>query len=312
LLSQVFTMSFTVAFIWLLQSLILANTGFWGASAQAGETACATVSEALSYCESVTPGFTTLPASEQAPCLCYSSTVWDPNFFDGYVFTCAEFWSTAKPADYSAIAALESFCSIVGNVLGEPASATATVTEGPTTPSSQAGSSSATLLPVSSSSTPSGSQPVLAGGAIAGIVVGVTVCILVAFGSWLLYRYKSRRPDPVDPLPPVISMSPYPGPDSEIYTPSQIPHEPLRPSDSVSHFGGSTRLRIPIFQLHPVLPLVRCPHCLSRVNLGQYRHISIQICRRAVNMAGLETLKSKESYLVTKARRHSIYHRYQR
>jgi hypothetical protein len=56
---------------------------------------CCLLSSALSVCTSLTPGFTTLAPSQQAPCLCYSSTVWQPAVFDNAVKTCADFASTA-------------------------------------------------------------------------------------------------------------------------------------------------------------------------------------------------------------------------
>lgn len=56
---------------------------------------CYLLSSALSVCTSLTPEFTTLAPSQQAPCLCYSSTVWAPDIFDDAVETCASFASTA-------------------------------------------------------------------------------------------------------------------------------------------------------------------------------------------------------------------------
>jgi hypothetical protein len=128
-------MSFTFSLIWLLQSLTVANAGILGARVPAvtpaGEIACEYVLGAISFCESVSPGFTTLAPSMQAPCLCYSSTVWDPNPFDDYVLTCAAYASTAVPAEYSALVELEGFCSSVGNVLTQPASVAAQTTPPP-------------------------------------------------------------------------------------------------------------------------------------------------------------------------------------
>lgn len=88
--------------------------------------ACSTVGFALSYCNSVSPGFTTMDPSSQAPCLCYSSTVWNPSAFDGAVLTCAEYVSSAAPSSLSDITGLEGFCSEIGNVLGEGGGATGT------------------------------------------------------------------------------------------------------------------------------------------------------------------------------------------
>jgi hypothetical protein len=142
---QVFTMSSTFALVWLLQSLAIANAGILSAREPAvtpvGEVACEYVYEAISFCASVSPGFTNLPPASQAPCLCYSSTVWEPNFFDNYVFTCAEYVSTAVPADYSDFVALEGFCTSVGDVLSQPASTPAQTTPPPSQSTAAAGGS---------------------------------------------------------------------------------------------------------------------------------------------------------------------------
>jgi hypothetical protein len=55
---------------------------------QAPGAACGTVLGAISICESFSPGFLTYAPSSQAPCLCYSSGTWNPNFFDGAISTC--------------------------------------------------------------------------------------------------------------------------------------------------------------------------------------------------------------------------------
>ncbi|TVY17364.1 hypothetical protein LARI1_G004980 [Lachnellula arida] len=70
-----------------------------------------------SYCSSVSPGFLIMPSSDQRHCLCYSASSFNPSFFDNAVQTYADYAQTADPADYSDIAALEGFCSSVGDVL---------------------------------------------------------------------------------------------------------------------------------------------------------------------------------------------------
>jgi hypothetical protein len=70
-----------------------------------------------------------MDVSLQAPCLCYSSTKWSPNGFDGPVKTCADFVSTADPSAYTDIAGVEGFCSSVGEVTGN-AGASATGSPG--------------------------------------------------------------------------------------------------------------------------------------------------------------------------------------
>ncbi|KAK0105194.1 hypothetical protein ONS95_004411 [Cadophora gregata] len=79
--------------------------------------ACAIVGSALTFCESATPGFTSLLPQQMATCLCYSSTVWSPNGFDSPVSTCAEFVKTASPTDYPVLSGLEGFCTALGDVI---------------------------------------------------------------------------------------------------------------------------------------------------------------------------------------------------
>ncbi|KAG9241350.1 hypothetical protein BJ878DRAFT_233363 [Calycina marina] len=78
---------------------------------------CSWVSFALSYCNSVTPGFTTIPVASQAPCLCYSSTLWMPESFDGPVNTCVEYVKTADSTFYTDVTSIMGFCTSVGDVL---------------------------------------------------------------------------------------------------------------------------------------------------------------------------------------------------
>ncbi|KAI9648162.1 hypothetical protein NHQ30_002794 [Ciborinia camelliae] len=92
---------------------------------------CALVSSTLFACESISPGFTSLLPSAQAPCLCYSSSTWIPTVFDKAVQTCANFASTAVPGAYPAFVNLEGFCGNIGNVRSSaPASTLASITSG--------------------------------------------------------------------------------------------------------------------------------------------------------------------------------------
>jgi hypothetical protein len=79
-------------------------------------SACQLVGEALAICDSLTPGFNTLQPTDQAHCLCYSSTSWMPNIFDGAVKTCADYASTAVPGAFPSLSNLEDFCQGVGDV----------------------------------------------------------------------------------------------------------------------------------------------------------------------------------------------------
>ncbi|PVH75295.1 hypothetical protein DL98DRAFT_644452 [Cadophora sp. DSE1049] len=77
---------------------------------------CSLLSQALSICAVLTPGFVTLLPPQQAHCLCYSSTVWAPNVLDDAVKTCADFASTAAPGAFPPLMNLEGFCLSVGDV----------------------------------------------------------------------------------------------------------------------------------------------------------------------------------------------------
>ena len=126
---------------------------------------CCLLSSALSVCTSLTPGFTALAPSQQAPCLCYSSTDWQPSIFDDAVKTCADYASTAVrlqipvkfqrrvlaqpkeftdfihdqlPEIYQPMASLENFCMNVGNAYFGPASAAATAATTTSLPSNTA------------------------------------------------------------------------------------------------------------------------------------------------------------------------------
>ncbi|TVY54608.1 hypothetical protein LCER1_G004332 [Lachnellula cervina] len=117
---------------------------------------CSTLSFALSYCSSASPGFLSMSSSAQAPCLCYSTSSFNPGFFDNAVHTCADYAQTADPADYTDIAALEGFCSSVGDVLQHTNTAapttrnsgsTTALTGGPQTGNTAPGSKAAASTP---------------------------------------------------------------------------------------------------------------------------------------------------------------------
>lgn len=114
-------------------------------------TACFSALEFIDFCSSVSPGFVSMDSSSQAPCLCYSSTVWMPGVFDGYVSTCASYAKTSSPEDYSAISALQGFCSDVGNVKGNTAVVTTPILSPTTT---EPAPSAVTTPPITSAPVP--------------------------------------------------------------------------------------------------------------------------------------------------------------
>lgn len=77
--------------------------------------ACEVVIAMISFCNSISPGFTTFNYGYQPPCLCYLNTmVWMPEIFDGAVATCAQLVS-ATPSEYPQVASLEGFCTRSGS-----------------------------------------------------------------------------------------------------------------------------------------------------------------------------------------------------
>lgn len=115
------------------QLLLVSAKQLWGRHDSLPD-ACSTIQFALSYCSSVSPGFDNFSPSSQAPCLCYSSTSWDPEGFDGAIATCADFFSTADPKALPTIEVFEGFCSSIGPVLGAAATSgvAATTSAAPT------------------------------------------------------------------------------------------------------------------------------------------------------------------------------------
>jgi hypothetical protein len=82
-----------------------------------GSAACNTVNSAINLCTSLTPSFMGLQSTDQAKCLCYSSSSWAPTEFDDAVSTCCPYANTADTNLYSTISTLSGFCGSVGNVM---------------------------------------------------------------------------------------------------------------------------------------------------------------------------------------------------
>lgn len=85
-----------------------------GSATTAAHPACGIVIAMISFCNSISPGFTTLSFADQTPCLCYpNTTAWMPEIFDQAVTSCAHEVS-AIPSEYSQFASLEGFCTRSG------------------------------------------------------------------------------------------------------------------------------------------------------------------------------------------------------
>jgi hypothetical protein len=75
----------------------------------------------INSCKSLSPGFVSLPATEQFSCLCetvqMNTTLWLPNFFDDAVTSWEqELLSISNYSDYPIIAGWAGLCTEVGNI----------------------------------------------------------------------------------------------------------------------------------------------------------------------------------------------------
>jgi len=75
------------------------------------QPACPLVTSMLSFCNSISPGFSTFNYVDQTSCLCYPNiTAWSPGIFDDAVATCVNLVS-ATPSEYSRFTSFEGFCT---------------------------------------------------------------------------------------------------------------------------------------------------------------------------------------------------------
>ncbi|EPE34164.1 hypothetical protein GLAREA_07177 [Glarea lozoyensis ATCC 20868] len=105
--------------------LITALLSFVAIAQENGNAAaCRTVSSVIAACERLTPGFTSFTNFNfQAPCLCYASTYWFPNGYDGWIQSCDAGWQTGNPSAYAVATSsnggplVTTPCHKVGNIL---------------------------------------------------------------------------------------------------------------------------------------------------------------------------------------------------
>jgi len=76
----------------------------------------------INSCKSLSPGFVSLPATEQVLCLCetvqMNTTLWLPNFFDDAVTSCEqELLSISDYSDYQLVKGWAGLCTELGNTL---------------------------------------------------------------------------------------------------------------------------------------------------------------------------------------------------
>jgi hypothetical protein len=98
------------------QLLILLQACFWGLGLSqilSGDDYCALYIGVYSYCASETPGFSTLPLTERASCLCGSTISdfnWGPSSFDNAIASCASYEATNYPPIVPILTSVEYFC----------------------------------------------------------------------------------------------------------------------------------------------------------------------------------------------------------
>jgi hypothetical protein len=120
---------------------------------RAEPAACDAWADVISFCKSVSPGFVSLPATKQVPCLCYDTDgEWIPDVFDGLVDTCAAWAVTADVADFTVVDSWQGICTDVGNIFAAPHSTpalnTPTPTPSPTRSSVSAAAATTTSAPI--------------------------------------------------------------------------------------------------------------------------------------------------------------------
>jgi hypothetical protein len=78
------------------------------------QPACSLVTSMLSFCNSISPRFSTFNYVDQTSCLCYPNiTAWSPGIFDDAVATCVNLVS-ATLSEYSRFTSFEGFCTKPG------------------------------------------------------------------------------------------------------------------------------------------------------------------------------------------------------
>ncbi|KIX99959.1 uncharacterized protein Z520_04597 [Fonsecaea multimorphosa CBS 102226] len=99
---------------------------------------CQALVDVMSLCQAETSGFTLLPATSQASCLCssqISTLTWGPQEFDDLASLCASQYATVDTDIASDASALEGFCTMFGAdaqvTSSSPSSASATTSATP-------------------------------------------------------------------------------------------------------------------------------------------------------------------------------------
>ncbi|KAH7369924.1 hypothetical protein BKA65DRAFT_8522 [Rhexocercosporidium sp. MPI-PUGE-AT-0058] len=98
-----------------------------GVSAEGqGELACSYIRGIVNACASGISNFAQLPFTSAASCLCYESTVWNPDNYDQAFRTCDYYIETESPVDYATLTAVAGGplptapCRDAGNVRNYP------------------------------------------------------------------------------------------------------------------------------------------------------------------------------------------------
>jgi hypothetical protein len=79
--------------------------------------ACNLISAYLGSCQQGTPGFLTMHSTDQASCLCYTSSSWAPSSFDNAVSSCEVAAKDQNTGVWGAVVSLDGFCGDIGDIL---------------------------------------------------------------------------------------------------------------------------------------------------------------------------------------------------
>jgi hypothetical protein len=165
--------------------------------------ACSTALDAITTCESETPGFSNLANSDEASCLCYEDTTsWDPMAFDDPWSSCVAWASTADTSIYAELLSNEGMCASVGNILqvsasGVPASTTAAATNTANSAKSTVTSAKATPIGGSESVATATSSAAKATSSSAGSHLEMNIKVILAvqvsnFG-WSIFGFANKK-----------------------------------------------------------------------------------------------------------------------
>ena len=168
-----------------------------GGSVDTNQQGCNTVANFLSICESYTPSFFSLPATEQVSCLCYSYSDFRPDLWDGAAGKCYSYLDTQIPTAAASFSSADvDFCTRFGPAQNVDASTT--TSEGPSSSQISFTSDSPTASTTSATGSASSETSSESNDAMTKLVQGdaaniskVVALLLLAFVAPQVFEYST-------------------------------------------------------------------------------------------------------------------------